>query len=141
MPMMTDASVPAKYQAQQWSHFLHGAEFIFPLLNGVQTIVNLVLSVLTYRASGNNNVAAAKFPKLALAALFNIGTTTFVLGYMARLNNRMRVCGAELAREEKGSDAVRRYRVLQEEWTRGNNMRAVLMVSAAVAGMWALLTK
>ena len=141
IPMMVDASIPAKYQAYQWSLFLHGAEHIFPPLNAIQTLANVILSVLVYRASGSNDGLSAKFPKLVLAAICNIGTTAFVLGYMAPLNNRMRACGAELAKEEKGSDVEKKYRVLQRKWTRGNNIRAVLMVGAAVAGMWALLTK
>jgi hypothetical protein len=139
--MMMDTSVPAKHQAHQWSLFLHGAEHIFPPLNAVQTLTNVVLSVLTYRVSGNNNLAAAKFPKLVLAAICNIGTTGFVLAYMAPLNNKMRACGAELGKEKEGSNAEKRYRILQREWTQGNNIRAVLMVGAAVAGMWALLSK
>jgi hypothetical protein len=141
MPMMMDTSIPAKHQAHQWSLFLHGAEHIFPPLNAVQTLANVILSVLTYRASGNSTVAAGKFSRLVLAAMCNIGTTAFVLAYMAPLNNKMRACGAELVKEEKGSDAEERYRMLQRKWTRGNNIRAVLMVGAAIAGMSALLTK
>ena len=139
--MMADSSVPAKHQARQWTLFLHGAEHIFPPLNGVQTLANVILSVLAYRTSGSNDVAAAKFPKLALAVACNIGTTVFALGYMAPINNKMRACGAELAKDEKGSDAEEKYRALQKKWAQGNNTRAVLMVGAAVAGMWALLTK
>ncbi|KAF2417664.1 hypothetical protein EJ08DRAFT_71204 [Tothia fuscella] len=139
--MMTDASVPVKHQAHQWSLFLHGAEHIFPPLNAVQTLANVVLSVLVYRASGSTDAAAAKFPKLLLAALCNIATTAFVLSYMGPLNNRMRAIGAELAKDEKGSEAEKKYRKMQKKWTQGNNLRAVLMIGAPIAGMWALLSR
>ncbi|KAF2429114.1 hypothetical protein EJ08DRAFT_662069 [Tothia fuscella] len=103
MPMVSSNTVPAKYQAHQWELYLHGAEHMLPPLNSVQTLANVVLSILVYRAPGNNSVADAKLPKLVLAALFNIATTAFSLGFMVPLNSKMRACGKELNLEEKGS--------------------------------------
>jgi hypothetical protein len=139
--MLMDVSVPAKHRAHQWSLFLQSAEHIFPPLNAVQTLANVILSVLVYRASERDEQAAAKLPGLVLAALCNVGTTLFALGYMSPINNKMRACGAELAKGENKSEAESEYRVLQRRWTRGNNIRAVMMIGAAIAGMSALLTR
>ena len=152
MPMLKLPYVPAHYAGHQTAYLLHNSEYFFPPLNGIQTLSNVVLTGLAYyysRSASANipgtsaHLAAAKFPRLAIAAALNFATTAWALGIMVPMNKRMAILAKELENSEAGepkyTSAEKELRRLQTRWQKLNYGRACLMVGAALAGVSALL--
>ena len=147
MPMLQVPYVPAHYAGHQTSYLLHNSEKFFPPLNAACTLSNLVMTGLTYYYSSDSALAAAKFPRLAIAAGFSVATTAYALLIMVPLNKKQTALADELeAAEKKGevkssdySRNERELRRLQTRWTKLNYGRATVMIGAALAGMSALL--
>ena len=88
--MLEIPDVPAVYAGRQVRWLLHWSEVIFPKINAIGTIPNLLLAVTCFVKRNENYVASVKWPTLAGAFLCNVGATVWTLVIMSPINNGMR---------------------------------------------------
>lgn len=75
MPMLELPSVPAVYAGKQVNFLLERSELVFPKINALGTIPNLVLAVICFRRRHESFAASEKWPWLAAAFACNVGAT------------------------------------------------------------------
>lgn len=139
-PMLQYVDVPVQYVGRQTAHLLHGSEFIFPPLNAFCTLGNTILATIAYRQSDTNQVAAGKYPILALAAGIHVAITVYTLSVMAPYNRRLTRLSAEINRgvergEEKTegqSKKVDEFRQAQSSWKILNYGRGAIMLASVI---------
>lgn len=149
MPMLQQPYVPAHYAGHMTTYLLHNSEHFFPPLNAVCTLSNLIMTGTAYYFSGQSRLAAAKLPRLAIAAGLSVATTAYALGIMVPLNKRQvahaqemeKAAAAGEEKSEKYKTNERELRKLQNTWITMNYGRATIMICSALAGMSALLVK
>lgn len=147
--MLQQPYVPAHYAGHMTSYLLHNSEHFFPPLNALCTLGNLIMTGTTYYFSGQSRLAAAKFPRLALATGLSLATTAWAIGIMVPMNKAQTQHATEMekavAAGEEKSDNYKRHerelRRLQQRWTKLNYGRAAIMLASAFVGMSALLVK
>lgn len=151
MPAMQDevVPVPVHYTAQSTAYLLHNSEHFFPPLNALCSLTNVILAGTAYYNRDRSPLAAAKFPLLAAAAGLNIATTAWSLGIQVPMNKRMAVLAGALKNgHERGSGkeashkaVENEFRALQKRWIVRNYGRATIMITAALTGAVALVTR
>jgi len=156
MPMLMLPSVPIHFAGHQTAYLLHQSEYFFPPLNLLCTLGNTLLTGIAFYYSRSassgataavRQLAAAKAPKLMLAAALNIATTAWALVIQVPMNKRMTVLAGEMGKGvERGEEKEPRqrqneleFRGLQSRWRKLNYGRAAIMISSAIASGSALL--
>ena len=148
---------PAADSHKLTSFFLTRSERFFPPTNMACTLGNAAVTIALYLNSSRSAVFAQKFPIVGTALALNVATTVYTLVFMVPRNNRMRVLSKALTEEGTGA-SKKELRELQSGWIQGNlselltferwvekvltllTVRAALMLSGAIAGMYGLLT-
>ena len=151
MPTISDevVNVPVHYTAQQTAYLLHNSEHFFPPLNALCSLANIICAGTSYYNRDSSPLLAAKFPKLAIAAVLNVATTAWALGIMVPMNKRMAVLAAQLKdgaekgeqKEARHKSAEHEFRALQKRWMKLNYGRAAIMITGAIVGASALVAK
>jgi len=145
--MLMIPDVPVHHAGKQTAYLLHNSEYYFPPLNAVCTLSNIILAGTAFVYRGNSRIADFKWPRLAVAAGFNLATTAYALGIMVPMNRKMAAISDDMQKvvsrgDEKSSEMKIKeleLRRLQSRWRKLNYGRAVIMIGAALAGMSALL--
>lgn len=151
MPALQDSivNVPVHYTAQQTAYLLHNSEHFFPPLNALCTLSNVILAGYTYYNRNTDLFLAAKFPRLAAAAAFNVATTAWALGIMVPMNKKMDALAKKLKdgvergveKESRHKSDEHEFRELQYRWRKLNYGRAIIMIVGAIVGASALVVK
>lgn len=116
MPMLELADVPALYAGRQVRWLLHWSEVIFPKINAMGTVPNLLLAVACFFKRNESKIAGVKWPVLAGAFLCNIGATAWTLIIMSPINNGMRRESQKVEDNPDDKTAEREFRRLQAKW-------------------------
>ncbi|KAK4506154.1 hypothetical protein PRZ48_004119 [Zasmidium cellare] len=138
MPMLELPSVPALYAGRQLRWLLDASDKIFPRINGIGTISNLVLAVTCFLKRNESPIAGAKWPILAGAFLSNVGATLWTFAFMIPRNNGMRTFAKKVEESPEDKEAERELRRLQGEWRAYAYGRAAIMLAASVFGVYSV---
>lgn len=110
------ADVPALYAGRQIRYMLQRADGIYPRVNAIGTVSNLVLAVMCFLKRNESPIAGVKWPYLAAAFLANMGTTVYTFAFMVPRNNGMRKFSQKLEENPDDKMAEREFRRIQGEW-------------------------
>jgi len=122
MPVLRHPDIPAVHTGTLVTYLLHKSEIIFPKLNAVGTLGNLVMVVAIYinRNSASPAIKAA-LPYIAASLALSIGVTVYALTVMVPINTAMKNAAKVLKENPKDGDAEKTLRTNQEKW-QGFNM-------------------
>lgn len=115
-PMTELADVPALYAGRQIRFLLTKSDGIYPRVNAIGTVSNLVLAVMCFLKRNESPIAGVKWPILAGAFLANMGTTAYTFAFMVPRNNGMRKFSQKLEENPDDKMAEREFRRIQGEW-------------------------
>ncbi|KAF2161168.1 hypothetical protein M409DRAFT_59425 [Zasmidium cellare ATCC 36951] len=116
MPMLELPDVPALYAGRQLRWLLHKSDGIFPRINAIGTVSNLVLAVMCFLKRNESQIAGVKWPVLAGAFLSNVGATLWTFAFMIPRNNGMRKFSQKVEENPDDKVAEKELRRLQAEW-------------------------
>lgn len=114
--MLALADVPALYAGRQIRFMLNASDSIYPRVNAIGTVSNLVLAVMCFLKRNETPIAGVKWPILAGAFLANLGTTVYTFAFMVPRNNGMRNFSKKLEENPDDKMAQRELRRIQDEW-------------------------
>lgn len=116
MPMLELPDVPALYAGRQLRWLLHKSDGIFPRINAIGTVSNLVLTVMCFLKRNESQIAGVKWPVLAGAFLSNVGATLWTFAFMIPRNSGMRKFSQKVEENRDDKVAEKELRRLQAEW-------------------------
>jgi hypothetical protein len=122
MPVLRNPNVPAHHASTLVTHLLHLSEVIFPKLNAIGTLGNLIMSVAIYLK--RNEVSPeiyAKLPYTLGSFGLSVAVTIYALTVMVPINTTMKNMAKRLAKDENDKEAAATFREYQEKW-QGWNM-------------------
>lgn len=114
--MITLADIPAVYLGRQARFLLATSEAVYPKVNAVGEIPNLILTIVAFRSRGVSKAAAAKWPFLAAALACNLATTFWALFVMSPINNEVRKQTKKLEEDKTDKEAEMKYRDAVTKW-------------------------
>lgn len=140
MPVLRNENVPAHHASTLVTHLLHVSEIVFPPLNAVGTVGNLVILSGTFAQKGKiTPELAAKLPYIAASFGFSVAVTVYALTVMVPINTTMKNMAARLRKDEGDKEAARTFREFQLKWQGFNMGRGSLMLAASIASVIALV--
>jgi hypothetical protein len=139
MPMLELPDVPAIYAGKQVRWLLHWSEIIFPKINAVGTVPNLLLAVTCFLKRHDSRVAALKWPVLAAAFACNVGATAWTLVIMSPINNGMRKFSQAVEDRPDDERAEKEFRRLQKKWRAYAYGECVILVLVDFLREWWVL--
>lgn len=122
MPVLRNPNVPAHHASTLVTHLLHLSEVIFPKLNAIGTIGNLIMTIdLFLKRNELSSSEEAKLPYVAVSFALSVGVTIYALTVMVPINTTMKNMAERLRRDEGDKEAAATFREYQERW-QGWNM-------------------
>lgn len=95
---------------------LHRSEIIFPPVNAISTISNLVMVIAVYLDRKKGRDTAAKLPWLAASFALSLGVTIYTLTVMVPINNALKENAKKLDKDPEDEQARKGFREAQATW-------------------------
>jgi len=140
MPVLRLKEVGDKEASALVTELLRLSEIIFPKLNAISTVGNLIMTAtLLWNRGSLDSILRAKFPYIAASFGLSVGVTIYALTVMVPINESMKSMAKKLKADPENKEAGEIFRMRQGQWQTWNMGRGSLMLVGSIISMVGIL--